>query len=351
MPRFSQFFLAVLVLVAIGCDSADPDPGPPPAPIAYSIEGTVSSTLGFPVEGAMVALSTTGAEPVSTTTNALGHYAIEAEAGDYSLFVEKDGYVAFTEALALARDVMIDPALVGDSRIQAVLVDPRDDERTMANVPLRLHYGDETVSVTTDASGALDVEEAPSGTWTINVDGPGIFRGRLEVEAEAGGVDLGMVTVEPVTPPSGYRIELTWGMEPADMDLHVTWRSDPSHFLPNWHCAWYGCGGLEEAIYLGDDFDGEGPETVILFATSDGKYRVSAEAYEGPLPDGYWQSPAQVRVYRGEALLKTYTPPVIPGFDTLWRVFEMTVSGNNVQFNDGNGQTLGYVFAGDESWY
>ncbi|MEM8557375.1 MAG: hypothetical protein AAGG50_06070, partial [Bacteroidota bacterium] len=107
-----------------------------------------------------------------------------------------------------------------------------------------------------------------------------------------------------------------------------------------------------------DDTSSFGPETITLFPTNDGVYRYSVHNYTdqssngalgiaGALDDG---QAARVEVYAGDALVRSYRAPAASAGDgNTWRVFEMTVDGDNVTFSGDQPGGLDYVDASGAS--
>ena len=92
-----------------------------------------------------------------------------------------------------------------------------------------------------------------------------------------------------------------------------------------------------------DDVTSFGPETTTLTPEHDGVYRYSIHNYSqqdstgsqgiaGEIEDS---TPALVQVYTEDGLIEEYrAPDATPG--NTWRVFEMEVSGNDVDITDVN---------------
>ncbi len=154
-----------------------------------------------------------------------------------------------------------------------------------------------------------------------------------------------------VAPPGAgeYRVVLTWGATPSDLDSHLT---GPDGAGDRFH-VFYGdlsFGGHNLDL---DDVTSFGPETTTIVPDGvNGVYRFSVHNYsdqDATGSTGIAQSPTTVRVYNSNGLLRTFIAPgATPG--NTWRVFEMTISGSNATFNPSSSQNgLGYFTASSDT--
>ena len=124
--------------------------------------------------------------------------------------------------------------------------------------------------------------------------------------------------LSPVLQNNEYRIVLTWGDSPRDLDSHL-WlpNSQPYHI-------YYGDKGNETQFPYAkldiDDTDGLGPETITIKRLYPGTYRYAVYNYS--LSPSIRVSNAKVEVYSSQGLIKRYTLPS-SGDGTWWYVFKI----------------------------
>ncbi|MDR3292864.1 MAG: hypothetical protein LBT20_02030 [Clostridiales bacterium] len=112
-----------------------------------------------------------------------------------------------------------------------------------------------------------------------------------------------------------YRIVLTWGADPRDLDSHLIGAANgesPFHV--------YYVNKSAPGVNLDvDDTDGYGPETITI--SRDGRYTYYVQYYSG---DGtVASSGAVVKLYKGNTLLRTYNTPTNGGIGIYWNIFEI----------------------------
>ncbi|MES2939764.1 MAG: hypothetical protein V4864_18930 [Pseudomonadota bacterium] len=128
-----------------------------------------------------------------------------------------------------------------------------------------------------------------------------------------------------------FRVILTWGVNPGDLDSHMTGpNADTSRF--HIFYADKSSGGLCKLDV--DDTTSYGPETITCPATNTsgtlrpGIYRYGVHHYSGDSTIG--NSGANVRLEFANGTVYTYTPPLTgwTGDNDFWTVFELTVFAN-----------------------
>ncbi len=117
---------------------------------------------------------------------------------------------------------------------------------------------------------------------------------------------------ETMTQLDGLRVVLSWGSEPADLDLHAVYPGNNVYF---------GHKEGDGAFLDVDDTDAYGPETVTLKEKFTGqKYVFAIHTYSGAEMDALATSRAKVFVYIGQTLVRSfYVPEDQQG--SLWVVF------------------------------
>jgi hypothetical protein len=183
------------------------------------------------------------------------------------------------------------------------------------------------LTVSTDANGDFLIEDVPVGSYTCTIQISGYFvREITNVEVIEGIVNqLDQQTI--VQSPTGteYRIILTWGETPYDLDSHLTGPvSDGS--ANRFHMYFYDKTPDINVNLDVDDTWSYGPETTTIYTFMAGTYRFSVHNYSDQTTEGgagIASSPARVEIYNSVGLVKSYTAPAFTGNGNVWRVFEL----------------------------
>jgi hypothetical protein len=195
-------------------------------------------------------------------------------------------------------------------------------------------------SVVTDQDGAFTVSDLEAGNYTLEVRGDGYLTTYVtatNIGGKTNQVD-GVVTPE-LAGASQFRIVLTWGEQPYDLDSHLT---GPNGNNERFHISYSNLGNsnLETSphVYLDrDDIRSFGPETMTIGQLLQGDiYRYSIHDYSNSgstSSQALGKSGAKVEVYGdGNRLISTFNVPNKAG--TLWTVFEIDQLGRVVPVND-----------------
>ncbi len=170
----------------------------------------------------------------------------------------------------------------------------------------------------TGSDGTYSFVDLPAGPYTVTAEKDDYITETREASV-AGSPVLVNIVMSPTIQGSQYRIVLTWGATPRDLDSHL-WVGDDFH-------VYYGDpGSASEPPYAEldmDHTDGEGPETITIHElTAPCKYAV--HNFSGT--PGLAASNAVVRVYTGSQLVRTFTVPT-SGSGLWWYVFDMSPAG------------------------
>lgn len=186
---------------------------------------------------------------------------------------------------------------------------------------------------TTDLEGTFSISTA-IGAYTVELVKEGYITCYYNVLSTPGmawthGYDTTM-SMTPVLPDDEYRIVLTWGSTPSDLDSHL-------FYYMNGVAQFHVCYWNQNAYFEGkqvakldlDDTSSYGPETITITVDADlvknGELRYCVHNFSG----GYNQlsaSNACVRIYRGNELLKDYS--ITQNRQALvWHVFNINSNG------------------------
>ena len=291
----------------------------------------------------------------STTckTDMYGSYEMVLTQGTYNLHISCEGYLPFVlEGVEVLPDetkymenTIMNEFLWNDwfSNINGSITNALNGQG-IANATVKLRTGwnnkegdyvtdknGSTISTVTDTYGAFTIK-LPVGAYTLEVVKEGFVTGYYNVVSSSGSSNqLQALVMTPVLSDDEYRIVLTWGEIPSDLDSHLLYYKDGVNLMHVYYGNRYGIVDGEKIAELDrDDVTSYGPETVTITLRTghlDGgvfKYYVhnfSARNYTDLSASG-----AVVRVYKGNDLLQTYSVPQnLQGI--YWFVFDITEDG------------------------
>ena len=176
-------------------------------------------------------------------------------------------------------------------------------------------------TTTTNATGDYSLIVGP-GTYQLTVSAQGFVTDIASVTVASGQTATRDFALSPVLPAGQYRIVLTWGSTPVDLDSHLSVQS------PNGTAeVFWGNPGSSSSFPFAaldvDDTDGFGPETITIYQQI-GQYAFRVENFSGE--SSIAASGALVRVFNGGTLVMQFSPPNQPGLR--WDVF--TLSGSTI---------------------
>jgi len=374
-PSLGRLNLAFSVLLATcvalmgGCDPFAT------GTVGASVTGTVVNTTGLGIDSAQVTLLRDGSTVRQVRSRSDGSYSIDGvDGGTYSLRYSAVGYPDSTFEISVNPDESLEAAagkdtLVGPASVTGKVLDSRTGGGVAGATVLfairtgagaqpqgQVNASMRKLAVTTpdfitetDESGNYEVSGMPTGMATRTVRDSGFF----DETTEGIVIDEGMNRLDPAPLPEevsdgNFRIVLSWGENPSDLDSHLT---GPDGSGGRFHVFWsrMNAGNAELDV---DDVTSFGPETITIegLPGREGLYRYSVQNYSNRTSDGATgieSSPAEIKVYDTDGLLETYSPPPVdPGDGDTWRVFEILVTDGTVSIDDGGGETLGYFLAG-----
>jgi hypothetical protein len=136
--------------------------------------------------------------------------------------------------------------------------------------------------------------------------------------------------LSPLLADGEYRIVLTWGALPKDLDAHF-WLPFPAY--PHLSLDSPGdCSGFPNVCLDRDDTDGTGPETISIKQLADSgtySYAVLNFAYGYPGVPDIVASQGKVRLYGAQGLMAQFSVPKT-GAGDLWYVFDFDTTTKQV---------------------
>jgi hypothetical protein len=178
---------------------------------------------------------------------------------------------------------------------------------------------------TTDSSGSYSVS-LQVGAYTAEISKNGYVTAYINVTSSPNN-GIQYATITPVLDDNEYRIILTWGDTPRDLDSHLTGTVNGNSFHVYYGSKSYSYNGTTIASLDWDDTSSYGPETVTLTWTGDiGNCTYYVQDFtngSNSNSTALSYSSAKVMVYQGNSLIETYNVPI--GFrGTRWNVFSIS---------------------------
>ncbi len=171
--------------------------------------------------------------------------------------------------------------------------------------------------------GEFTLSGLPEGRQTIQVSADGYTTLQQDVDLTSGATTSVVFALNPQLSAGEYRIVLSWGSEPADLDAHLWVPVSSDAYYEVYFDDQGSCTAEPWACLDADDTDGYGPETITVAQELSGTYSFAVHWYSGT---GSWAgSDAVVKVYDASGLLKTYYAPSDTTFgeDSWWYVFDL----------------------------
>lgn len=212
-------------------------------------------------------------------------------------------------------------AVTGDALENAlVIVKNRDTKET-------------TGRAISDTDGQF-VVPVDHGRYTVYIGKKQYISDRFDVDVLLDFPSTVHAVLTKIIPPQDYRIVLTWGRYPVDVDAHLR-GPHPGH--QDFHIYWNRRTLIKGKKYLDrDDTSSFGPETITIYGLDPGIYRYTVHNYSGRHKTGgddLSRGNITVKIYNGDQLLKEYhMPPGTPG--NYWKVF--AIDGETGQIRDIN---------------
>ncbi|TPF77372.1 MULTISPECIES: carboxypeptidase regulatory-like domain-containing protein [unclassified Bifidobacterium] len=204
-------------------------------------------------------------------------------------------------------------------------------QETIANATITVVSDDyDRYTAQSDADGKFSAD-IPAGKYHVTVSKNGFVNWTKDVDLTSGDQHLTVALNPPTTSTTEWRAVLTWGEKPRDEDshligntptgaYHVYYASKEAYDAADKRVAWLDV----------DDTTSYGPETLTFDVSDSGTYSYYVHNYSAEAPLN--TSGAEVRLYRGDQLVRTYNIPANWGDQNIWQVFSIQ-----------NGQVVDYV--------
>jgi hypothetical protein len=272
------------------------------------------------------------------TTGASGSYTMPLEAGAYRIDISAPGYIPYSNYLTVeaGRTHYLETFLMvtneeGEGTTSVVIQDAVNGQ-SLSGVALAVTSGwgningDTILTASTDSSGQYSFT-LPYGNYTVAMSLEGYVTDSFNIVVKQS-PSTKYATLAPIQVSGEYRVVLTWGSSPSDLDSHLTANGGVHVYYSDMVSA--------NAWLDIDDVTSYGPETITIGNLALlGGFKFSVHDYSNR-SNGTTQlssSGATVRVYRESDLLKTYFVPSGQS-GTVWNVFSMAADGRITDLNN-----------------
>ncbi len=329
-----------------------------------------------PISGAVISVYSDNT-CYGCSTGSSGNYSLSVPEGDYRVEISADGYISFTAYVTVTADTVtytetylmvqgeegttgvatgtITSALTGTG-IEGVTLAVREGWDNTS-------VGDVITTVTTGSSGNYSVT-LPIGNYTLYATKDGYVATSVNIVVQEGTTSSQNGSMSPISSGDSFRIVLTWGENPADLDSHVVGTLSSGSSFHTYFADKSAYDGSVEVCNLDvDDITSYGPETITLNLTTSDPYYYYIYHFSGS--GSLATSEAQINVYQGETLIATFNVPTDQGSGKYWNVFAIvdgqlvvkntiTSSANTSYASFGGGIVLAslddeYLYDGDDS--
>ncbi|PJA24224.1 MAG: hypothetical protein COX57_09650 [Alphaproteobacteria bacterium CG_4_10_14_0_2_um_filter_63_37] len=308
------------------------------APIA--ITGSVKDGSGAAVAGATITVTAGGNG--GATSDVSGNYTLYLQAGAVSVSVAATGYMETTVSGMVGSGATVLAVAVlavqgGGSGDLSGTVNDATTNQPIAGVAITIYAGSTTsgnpaAQTTTDANGSYTVMGLNVGTYTVTGNLTGFGQGSRTTIVAAGVTStIPVLLLSPALANGQYRIVLSWGSAPRDLDVHLA-GPNPLDTATGMFQVFYGRRGTTSAAPFAvldqDVTTGFGPETITITQFQPGTYRYFVHSYTDRATttgtDLSNLSTAKVEVFSGGDLNALYTFQIPPGrTGNVWEVFRI----------------------------
>ncbi len=310
------------------------------------ISGNIYDINGQGIEGVTVTVyPEQESEPIEVSTDMIGSYLQELPIGNYRVVLSKDGYAELSTFVTVSRDNLASGSYImlteEESRqsasIKGIVIDATDS-RGIEGARMVFMKGfdqnpDENPDVLlgnvhafTGNNGNFSVPDGmTAGYYTVQVvkDGYSTYRHNETVKP---GENEFSINMSPTIQTQGvYRIVLTWGAVPSDLDSHLVCTGND-----NYHVYFANKDSSDGNASLDlDDVTSYGPETITVKIGEGNSYVYAVHNFSNggatPGQSDAWNlssSGAKVMVYADEGLIFDGNVPVNEQ-GTTWEVFRI----------------------------
>jgi len=284
----------------------------------------------------------------STVSSDDGEFILALKTGNYSLNIFLDGFLpyaidsvdviegqtTFVDTIFLIPDEYENQSYQINGSVTNALT---GENLSGVNIKLRLGWNNTSGDLALDASGSPAKTtsnssgqysiEMPAMCYTAEFSKEGYITTYSNV-ISAPNTGLWNTSLSPILASGEYRIVLTWGADPRDLDSHVEGTlTNGNSFHVYYSDKTQNDGSITVCELDHDDIDGYGPETITLRPIDTCSYYYYIKRFNGS--GSISTSGAQVKIYSGSTLLWTFNAPTNQGTGDYWNVLAL-VNGRPV---------------------
>lgn len=325
------------------------------------MEGTIvdANDHSIPIQGASIKVTKGDVVVASVASDSSGKFSVPVPDGALQVNISKEGYLPFSSTETVYDNEIHSMGLVemtpgsGMGGFHGVIRDATNNQ-PLSGVTLKLYNGWSNEAepntalrtLTTDGNGAFRYDTVtlfgkvlglPSGNYTLTASKEGYADTSYNIVIYPGATDENPAINETMSPAMNdgyYRIVLTWGQTPSDLDSHLVANTDTGDMIHVFYSQ-----KNPSPFYANldvDDTTSYGPETItitnfeglsgIRYAVHDYTNRSATSS------TAMSYSNAIVRVFKGSELLRTFVVPTGYG-GTEWDVFTLDSNGRITTVN------------------
>ena len=181
--------------------------------------------------------------------------------------------------------------------------------------------GGDVIFVSTDGYGKFS-KILDAGKYHLKVIQSGYITYEKDVDLSSADQQVVIAMAKPTGSSTTYKAILTWGEKPRDEDSHLIGNTPTGAYHVYYSSKEaYDADGKRVAWLDVDDTTSYGPETLTFDVSDSGTYSYYVHNYSAEAPLN--TSGAEVRLYRGDQLVRTYNIPANWGDQNIWQVFSI----------------------------
>ena len=274
--------------------------------------------------GQLIASTRTGSDGKYTLSVPSAYYVVKVSAGGYKTakmaVSVRTGATTYNETFLLIKNTFNSGTINGNT-INAITGQLLPNVKINIRSSWNNYEGAIIKTITSNENGYYEVA-LPTGWYTFECYLDGFITTYKNVLSFL--VDFGAqnISLASELAENYYRVVLTWGENPSDLDSHLFGTTDDYSY----HVYYSRKNGydLDENIVANldvDDTTSYGPETTTFYAAPNGNYEFYIDWYSG---SGTWaNSGGKVEVYNGAYLINTYYVPSVDNRAGSWKVFSI----------------------------
>lgn len=290
-----------------------------------------------PVANAKIVITNNDAryknEVFNITANTDGNYSVTLPAGTYKVKVTADGYIDFnaysdvkTDQVTYTETFLMVAGNIEETGTATGTITNALNGSGLSGVTLQVrngwnNSGEGSVikTVRTDSNGRYSVS-LPLGNYTLCASKDGFVSTMINIVVQKSTNSEKSGSMTPVVSGDNFRIVLTWGSNPSDLDSHVVGALKNGNSFHVYYGNDYEYDVDTQVCYLDvDDTTSYGPETITLRTTTSTPYYYYIHHFDGN--GSIATSNAQVKVYQGDRLVASFNAPTDQGNAEYWNVF------------------------------